>query len=107
MLPCLGKLNDLLAVVAFAVIVGQQAVAFGPQSFVFQSLSVDCSYTFFVQCFDNLGRNAGNQGIRRYDGAFGYNGTGSNDRAVADYMPMRQWSSTVQACSRAQWPTVT
>ena len=75
--------------VAFAVIVRQQAVAFGPQSFVFQSLSVDSSYTFFVQGFDNLGRNAGNQGIRRYDGAFGYNSAGSNDRAVADYSAVK------------------
>ena len=75
--------------VAFAVIVGQQAVAFGPQSFVFQCLSVDSSNAFFVQGFDNLGRNAGNQGIRRYDGAFGYNGTGSNDRAVADYSAVK------------------
>ena len=89
MLPCLWKLNDFFAVIAFTVIVRQQAVAFGPQSFVFQSLSVDCSYTFFVQGFDNLGRNAGNQGIRRYDGALGYNGTGSNDRAVADYSSVK------------------
>lgn len=89
MLPCLGKLNDFFAVIAFTVIVRQQAVAFGPQSFVFQSLSVDCSYTFFVQCFDNLGRNAGNKGVRRYDGAFGYNGAGSNDGAVADYSTVK------------------
>lgn len=89
MLPCLGKLNDLLAVVAFAVIVGQQAVTFGPESFVFQCLSVDSSNAFFVQSFDNLGRNAGNQGVRRYDGAFGYNSTGSNDRAVADYSAVK------------------
>ena len=75
--------------VAFAVIVGQQAVAFGPQSFVFQCLSVDSSNAFFVQSFDNLGRNAGNQRIRRYDGAFGYNSTGSNDGAVADYSTVK------------------
>lgn len=89
MLPCLGNLNDFFAVIAFAVIVGQQAVAFGPQSFVFQGLSVDSSNSFFVQGFDNLGRNAGNQGIRRYDGALGYNGTGSNDRAVTDYSTVK------------------
>lgn len=89
MLPCLGNLNDFFAVIAFAVIVGQQAVAFGPQSFVFQGLSVDSSNAFFVQGFDNLGRNAGNQGIRRYDGALGYNGTGSNDRAVTDYSTVK------------------
>lgn len=29
------KLNDLLAVVAFAATVRQQAIAFGPQGFVF------------------------------------------------------------------------
>ena len=89
MLPCLGKLNDFFAVITFAVIVRQQAVAFGPQGFIFQRLGVDSGDTFFVQGFDNLGRNAGNQGIRRYDGAFGYNSTGSNDRAVADYSAVK------------------
>ena len=89
MLPCLGKLNDFFTVITFTIIVRQQAVAFGPQGFVFQCLSVDSSDTFFVQGFDNLGRNAGNQGIRRYDGAFGYNSTGSNDRAVTDYSAVK------------------
>ena len=89
MLPCLGKLNDFFAVITFAVIVRQQAVAFGPQGFIFQRLGVDSGDTFFVQGFDNLGRNAGNQGIRRYDGAFGYNSTGSNNGAVADYSAVK------------------
>ena len=89
MLPCLEKLNDFFTVITFTIIVRQQAVAFGPQGFVFQRLSVDSGDTFFVQGFDNLGRNAGNQGIRRYDGAFGYNSTGSNDRAVTDYSAVK------------------
>ena len=79
----------MLAVVAFAVIVRQQAVAFGPESFVFQCLSMDSSDAFFVQSFDNLGRNACNQGIRRNNGAFGYNSTGSNDGAMADYSAVK------------------
>lgn len=75
--------------VAFAVIIRQQAVAFGPQCFVFQCLSMDSSNAFFVQSFDNLGRNACNQGIRRNNGAFGYNGAGSNNGAVTDYSTVK------------------
>ena len=50
---------------------------------------MDSSDAFFVQSFDNLGRNACNQGVRRNDGAFGYNSTGSNNGAVADYSAVK------------------
>ena len=65
MLPCLGNLNDFFAVIAFAVIVGQQAVAFGPQSFVFQGLSVDSSNAFFVKVLITL---AGMPATREFGG---------------------------------------
>ena len=50
---------------------------------------MDSSNAFFVQSFDNLGRNACNQGIRRNNGAFGYNGAGSNNGAVTDYSTVK------------------
>ena len=77
-------LYDLLTVVAFAVVVRQQAIALRPQGFVFQCLCMDSVQAFVVKLFDNLGRNAGYERVRRYDGALGYNCAGSDDGAVTD-----------------------
>ena len=50
---------------------------------------MNSSNAFFVQSFDNFGRNACNQRVRRNDGALGYNGAGSNNGAVTDYSTVK------------------
>ena len=60
LLPYANKdLDNLFTVVAFAAAIGQQAVALGPQSFIFNSLGVNGSQALFVQGFADRGNNFG------------------------------------------------
>ena len=71
--------------VAFAATIREQTITLGPQVLIFNSLGMDGCIALFIQGFNNLCRDTGNQAVRRHDGALGYNCAGSNDGALADY----------------------
>ena len=76
-------LYNFFAMVFFAAAIGKFVVTAGPQVFVFNGLCMGC-VGVFRQFFNNFGRYACYQGVRRNNGVFGYNRAGCHNGAFAD-----------------------
>lgn len=79
----LSDIIQFFAMVFFAAAIGKFVVTAGPQVFVFNGLCMGC-VGVFRQFFNNFGRYACYQGVRRNDGVFGYNRAGCHNGAFAD-----------------------